>query len=713
MPVGFARRAFNAAVLLVALGAASRIDDVEDGSEHSRVVIGAGNEDLSAEAETSPEQLSRPPGIDGSTIRDKLEPRSLLFESLELDAGASSGNADGYIELIILFLPFIIAAPAAALFVFYVVLEDEDMEAEIDERAEQLEDLGNTCDELADKVKGQIEDMVEKQIDLSQHDFNHKKEDFVSFLEFCTEHPEKFGGDQANTELGVFFRDFVRLWLNIFAECSRCPVLQPMRPIAPTDFDRSCPWDIVSIGTWVGTRFQDVEVVFVDLCADKNKEKRDSSAFMATAADVKGNKSASQNMVEKAKQTVKGKTCFPNWLNLCGLNPNYVTVQRKDRSPAAQKHIFPFELMILCYVLKVNFVSPVHLLMVIYLLAMIPCCYYFFTVPHLVGALLILVAWAMLLVLLFRFEKYDVVAQLQAAQQLLIAEKEDVARIKKELDSFYKTVDGISRLWACKTRPRLDLMKQVMRKLMETRWPNLEACKEFLTIVVQGIKGMEEGIGGIEYYYHHPSQQEMRLFGKDGQALMRKQLEKVVNVVKDNDAKDVTRKAKDLMVMPNLLALRVLGCHALPKGTWTDNYDPYVRMRAKETGDWVQTAAKDNEQDPRWHTSENPCEFRFNVEGLGKQLECEVMDDNFGEDVFMGEVFVAIDEIPCGRWTKMKLTLQDPVDPSTPGALEIEVFLARESEDLLTLMPYDEPYEDEDAGDDSDDEKDSDAGSFL
>jgi hypothetical protein len=289
----------------------------------------------------------------------------------------------------------------------------------------------------------------------------------------------------------------------------------------------------------------------------------------------------------------------------------------------------------------------------------------------------------MLSVILIRFDKIDSLHIMRKDEDSLLQEQTDLQKIHASLENFYANVDGVTACWTCRTRPRLEIMKQVMRKVIETRWATKAACKAYFKAMIDGLQEIEHNIGGIDYYLGKD-----QALSKDALALVRAQLDRVANLIRLNDAKDVLKKAKHVMVVPNLIGVRVVACHGLPTGTVFSNYNPFVRMRVKKEGDWVKTGCRDSQSSPRWHSGEHPVEFRFMVEGFGKELTCQVMDEHFGfEDTFMGELRTEIDSLKKGKWTKISKELEDPVDEHNPGKLHVEVFLVREAADLFELMP--------------------------
>jgi len=385
-------------------------------------------------------------------------------------------------------------------------------------------------------------------------------------------------------------------------------------------------------------------------------------------------------------------------MNCCWMRKeeDYIFIPRAQRAPVkgvAESPVYPVECMCCFNAFRLTTISFVHMLIVCYWLSLVLGAYYFFGVPHVIGAIILIVGMAMVTVVLNRFEKIDATAQIHLTQKILHQQEEDIHHVKNELESFYKDRIKIAQVWTYRTRPRLDICKQVTRKLMETRWASLDACKEFLDSVNTGLANMESSIGAMDYYIEKPGGGgAKRLLSKDAMVIVKKQLEQASAYIRKNDAREVAQNAAGILAVPNLLSVRVVAAHALPVGTWCDSYDPYVRMRIKEDGEWARTQAINNCASPRWHTDSNICEFRFLVDGLGGNcLECNVVDGNsVMEETFMGEMKVVLDDIGAGTWQRLARNLEAPVDPSRPGLLELDIFCVHSAHDLRTLMPDEE-----------------------
>eukprot|EP00929_Paragymnodinium_shiwhaense_P034218 TRINITY_DN18651_c0_g1_i2.p1 TRINITY_DN18651_c0_g1~~TRINITY_DN18651_c0_g1_i2.p1 ORF type:complete len:730 (-),score=190.39 TRINITY_DN18651_c0_g1_i2:93-2282(-) len=563
-----------------------------------------------------------------------------------------------FTAILIGLFPFLVSVPAVCLWVYYIYFGEADLLREMNDGARMVEDLGKTCDQL--------------------------EEDFLVFLDYCIQHPENLGGAEANAELSACFKQFVQMWLTVFRECSRAPHDSPFDVIPPEEFDGSCPEGVSKISEWVKAKLKGVSVGFVDLCANRLGGRRvsawmhqgDGTIFMS------GRKTQSDSVLKKTKQLRPG--FMPNWLSICGSTENYLFVPREDRPPEDQRNVCPMEFMLCFNCFRLNFISPTHTSILLYWGLLIASGNYAVTLPGgVIGGTVIGAAWFLTTYILYKFESIDAVAQLQNTQRVLRQEQDDVMRLQKELDSFYNNVDEVSRIWQNRTRPRLDVMKQMMRMLSETHWRSLEASKEYLEACVLGLGRIESGVGPLRLY-------KVGKFGlgKTAQSVIRLQLEKITETIRNSDAREVVQNANGFIRCPNLLAVRVLACHQLPVGSWCDTYDPCVRMRIKKEAEWQKTECRDNDNSPRWHTEKEPVEFRFLIDNFGRELEVQVMDGNtVTSDTFMGEIKMQIDDMGSGGWRRISKTLQDPIDPSCPGLIELDVFLARDANDLRQLMP--------------------------
>jgi hypothetical protein len=614
-------------------------------------------------------------------------------------------------------LIWLIISPAFFWFVYYLIFARDDMWAEMEKSAATMSAAGIACDEINEKLRLQL------MVDHAQHDFNLKKNEFVSFMRFCHDDPVRLGGSKADSELGAHIKAFTSMWLRIFRECSRCPATKPFEVISREEFHK-CPKNVSGIGGYISKKLADVEVGFVDLAPHKDNRGRKVSGWLAFGEGREAWPTPwREELLRKANRIPKDTSwgIVPSWLSFCHSNSNYLFLPREERLSSTRDEFYPLELNCFCGCLRINLVSCQHVWIILYwffLIAMAKWYHHHGTLGYASGVLgfyLVLVAFLITSFVLWRFENIEHLAQLQRVRNVYVKEEEDLLRMQQEVEEFNANRSSIMMLWTNRTRPRLNIMNEILKKLKHTRWSSLFACAEFLAAVNDGLNHMENTLGPTECYLSHSPG---KLLSREAQAIIRKQLDKVAETIQISDAREVSQMAKDIMVVPNLLAVRVLGCRGLPNGcAGFCSLNSYVKMRTKQgSNNWIRTKSIENETSPRWHAKDaaaDPCtgdcdgekypppdhrqaEFRFLVEGRGKELECHVMDGpdeqrsvtdspHDREETFVGRANFTIDNLRPGEWIRISRTLEECAGQSG-SSLELEVFLAREATDLLAIM---------------------------
>eukprot|EP00929_Paragymnodinium_shiwhaense_P051591 TRINITY_DN25941_c0_g1_i1.p1 TRINITY_DN25941_c0_g1~~TRINITY_DN25941_c0_g1_i1.p1 ORF type:complete len:761 (-),score=191.47 TRINITY_DN25941_c0_g1_i1:61-2343(-) len=584
----------------------------------------------------------------------------------------------GSTGLMLVLAPAIVVIPAVLLFICYVICGEDDLNRNIATKKAEVETLGTSCNKLADEVKIRVEELVERQVDQCQHDFNYKKDDFVAFLDYCQMNADKMGSD---SDLAEVHFAFVGHWLDIFRDCSAAPMTQPWNEIPRDQYGRSCPRGITATSKWVAQKLRGSSVDLFQL--DKITGRRKSGYFTLRGTPDFASKQATRRHPPSC-------VMLPPWIDCCGANRSYEFTPYDEKPQHMQTGaFFPCEIMLCFHLFRLQFVSWLHFSVLLYWFLLMPAGIWVFRLPYFIGTSLIFLGWIMTTIVLGRMEKINVVSKLSTQKSILEEDKKLVEKAHKDVMAFYEQCDIVTRCWTMRTRPRLDIMKQLTRKLMDTPWHDSKACRDFYKAAVEGLRSLDRGVGALKFYCCPPGGQPGDMISHEAMLLLRKQLEKVASIIRNSDVKEVQKKAKDIMCIPNMLAVRVLGAQELPQGTWQARFEPYVRLRCKKEADWVRTDKRPREQNPRWHSDSDPVEFRFLVEGLGQELECAVLTESSGDgdDTLLGRTVVKIDHLACGKWTSMTNTLMQPILESQPGSLELEVMLARTAKDLSILLP--------------------------
>lgn len=596
--------------------------------------------------------------------------------------------SEGLTGLLLVLAPAIVVLPAIILFIYYIICGDEDPVGNIASKKTEVEAIGKDCDRMADEMKFFVEELIERQVEQCQHDFNYKKDDFAQFLDYCQMNPEKLGKD---SDLADLHYAFVGHWLDIFRDCSASPATKPWEDISKADYGSSCPRGLVATSRWVAKKLKEGDIDLFQL--ERITCRRKSGYYLnVSETDLAKKKKGGFFFKGPNGERMNMLPFLPSWVDCCSLNSDY-DFTPSDEKPSEQRTSswFPCEMMCGCYALKLQFLGTLHVAVFTYWFLLIPAGIWVFRLPYFVGANLIFLGWIMTTMVLGRIDKIMKLKKLDSQKTILMGDKRVVEQMHKDVKDFYDQCDVVMRCWTVRTRPRLDIMKQLTRKLMDTRWADSKSCRDFYKAIVEGLRSLDRGVGPLKYYCCDPVDRQGEMVSHDALMLVGRQLEKVAGMIRNNDAKDVARKVQDIMCIPNMLAVRVIAANDLPQGTWQAKYVPYVRLRAKQGGDWVRTMKQFNRPRVEWHSDRFPTEFRFLVEGLGQELECMVMDDNAdGEDTFLGRTSLKIDHLTCGKWIFMASELE--CSEKDGSYLELEVMLARTVAELGTLMPH-KPHE--------------------
>jgi len=299
-----------------------------------------------------------------------------------------------------------------------------------------------------------------------------------------------------------------------------------------------------------------------------------------------------------------------------------------------------------------------------------------------IGALL-------LMFLVIRFEKFDVLAQMEKSQNMMQDQKDMMIHKGKKLDEMYAKVQDPANVWIYRTRPKLDVLCGLCKKFTGNKWPDVAASSEFLDTCLLAIEELNKGYGPLDLWQKKSGNGfQEPILGMHAMKLLRHMTDKAAKFIKGSSVRDVKAQLVDMLQVPKLLVVRVRCCRDLPKGTLLDDYDPYVRLRAKADSKWLKTEAFENEQNPNW--TDSRAEFRFMLRTLDTTvLEVEVMDENdIGSDTYIGGTTFPFNEMDCnGRWKILSKTLPD----AEQGEVEIEVFYCGEASGLLSLMPAPPP----------------------
>jgi len=569
------------------------------------------------------------------------------------------------------FLGLILLLAVTIMFFCFIVFGDTNAEA-LEDKADELKELEWSYMVIMKDMEKKVQALCDMQVDWSQHMFNAKKNDFVEFLLRLQANPERFGG--CGDDILEPMRNLVKAWLALFRECSMDPVTNPCRPVEDYEIDYCT--SVKALCNFVSQKLEPFEVEFVDL--PKASGNRRGSVWQVDQ-ELQNKKEIRQEFMDRAKKARELGLC--SWVNFAELNPLYLTHtierhqnSRKNRGCCS----FPKEFSIghkQYKAVRINFLTCKHLMLFILFVKLHLLAFYLLLIRGHVGFLVMVISCALMWVIMWKFEVFDLAAKIRIMALEIHAQKDEMLAKGKEIEGLIGRIDRPSQIWIHRTRPALDVMSGLCRKISVTKWADSVTLKDFIDTALAGSEELRKGLG---------STAEFSVVSDDLMKCVRLQLETTANFISQNTARDIKGELVERMMIPRLLVVRVLNCKDLPKGTWVDNYDPYVRLRCREDAKWLQTDARANNPNPKWHTSTSNCEFRFLLNGPETQLFVEVMDENtVGSDTFIGSVQIGLSELEGGGWKTFTKVLPD----AWQGSVSLECMLATDMASLVQLFP--------------------------
>jgi hypothetical protein len=250
-------------------------------------------------------------------------------------------------------------------------------------------------------------------------------------------------------------------------------------------------------------------------------------------------------------------------------------------------------------------------------------------------------------------------------------QRDAMVRKVEEIEGIEGKIHFPSKVWIYRTRPRLDILTALCRKLVGTKWSDTKSCKDFMAVVLKALEEMESHIDTLQVF-EQLEEETMRL--------VQRQAEEASLFIGKCSAREVRNELMERLSLPRVLGVRVVSCSGLPAGN-----DPYVRLRVKQEGRWLKTDSRQNARDPTWHTDTHLCEFRFLLNGKETELEAEVMHEVSGmSDTYIGAAAFSMSDMEKsgkGAFITMSKMLKD----CPQAKVTLQVLLASEVSHLIPL----------------------------
>eukprot|EP00929_Paragymnodinium_shiwhaense_P013354 TRINITY_DN121216_c0_g1_i1.p1 TRINITY_DN121216_c0_g1~~TRINITY_DN121216_c0_g1_i1.p1 ORF type:complete len:893 (+),score=278.90 TRINITY_DN121216_c0_g1_i1:156-2834(+) len=584
-----------------------------------------------------------------------------------------------------LFMTLAFVAGAVVQFVYFVLLAGGSVEQALMDRAEELATLQSSYETMMKDFEKKMKGLCDMQVDWSQHVLNGKKEDFIEFLNRVQNFPEKLGGAQADALLLVPFQKLLKLWLKTFSECSIDPVKEPLL-VAEAD---SIIDDAKSLGDICTKLVQALEPMKIQFMEVPEEERNKRGSVWQVDATIKADKTKRQDLIEAAKKPQEASGC--SWLDIVGLNKDYKETPKPlgDRQAA---ETFPLTIKPFgccgCSLggklVRINLISAKHTAFVLYATVMHLLLLMNYLLQSPLAAFLSMAGCVLMIILLVRFEKSDVLAQMEISQNLMTEQKNEMIQKARKLDNLYSKVADPANVWINRTRPKLDIFSGLYKKLTGTKWQSVDLSKEFLEAVVQGLEQLEKSFGSLHLWIPVAGGEYETLLNGEAMKIMRQLAEKASKGIKTGNARELKTGLVEMLKVPKLMTVRVKQCRNLPRGMLSDDYDPYVRIRAREEGKWLKTNSLGNNPNPDW-TGADQADMRFMIRQPDAVLEVEIMDENvLGSDTYIGGCKLPVAQLQAeGRWRTITKSLED----ASQGEVELDAFYSPDAASLAKLMP--------------------------
>jgi len=452
------------------------------------------------------------------------------------------------------------------------------------------------------------------------------------------------------------------------------PVEKPLQ--TATDYELYYCSNVQDILALLIKRLKPVHVQFIDLPLS-NGNRRGSVWQVSVALE-----DSLKDRMAYLQHARASDNCMVSWMSCCGRNPTYLH-QYVDKQQKTKGRCCPWELNF-CRVLRVNILTSRHFLFLLILMLghVLLVISLFCSSLHREGGeasrgasrvpiVCSFVGTVLMWIVLWKFETFDTAARIRTMSLQLGNQRDAMIRKVEEIEDIEGKIQFPSKVWIYRTRPRLDILTGLCRKLVGTKWNDTKACGHFLGVALEGIERMDQCIGTLQTF-EKLEEETMRL--------VQRQAEDASTFIGKSSAREVKMELVERLSIPKVLGVRVIGCSDLARGN-----DPYVRLRVKEEGRWLKTNCRENSKDPKWHTDDNLCEFRFLLTGKETDLEAEVMHEvAHMSDTYIGAAHFSLQDMAAagkGVWRPVSKSLKE----ASSGKVQLEVILCSEVEHLVPL----------------------------
>eukprot|EP00927_Polykrikos_kofoidii_P055594 TRINITY_DN49810_c0_g1_i1.p1 TRINITY_DN49810_c0_g1~~TRINITY_DN49810_c0_g1_i1.p1 ORF type:complete len:924 (-),score=146.74 TRINITY_DN49810_c0_g1_i1:457-3228(-) len=581
---------------------------------------------------------------------------------------------------------------AFVFFYFNILAAPSSVEEALEEGAEQLAHLCDSYDKIAQSYDQKVKSITSKHLEWAQSVFSCAKHDFIEWLRVISKNPARLGGDEADGELLEPIRLLIKGWLGILKECSYDPDLEPLIVVEEPLLNSLST--LSELCKFVADVLESVKIEFTHDLADNQKP------VMEMWQVDGGNRRKGigrQEQLQRLKELSESGTHMCSWADCLGLNKRYQAIDERTLTEDQLASFFPFEVHLCSRCCcsfarklgRVKFFSSSHLFYFIFTVILIGAVFESIKLEFVVGSIASGVSVALMVVVLFQVENHDVKAQMQKSQGVMQETKDKMSTKKEDLDDLYKAVNDPSVLWMSRTRPQLDIFRNLCRKIIITRWPSVASCKAFVQRVNQAVERMKAGFGDLALW-SNTSVNSMCL-SDEAMGIMQREAERVAQLINTSSTRVLNDSIMDWLEIPSMLSVRVIRCKQLSRGRlYMSSGEPFVQLRATQGGEWLKTDRAKDWQNPSWTVpGGSPPTFHLTIDAIdAAELEVEVMAGGLlGPDTYVGGLTIPLDAFGQGsrKWKTLTLALED----NNCGSVVLEIFFSRDARGLAVVFPSD------------------------
>jgi len=364
--------------------------------------------------------------------------------------------------------------------------EFAEKQAEIKKRQESI---ATAFDQMIRELNTVLGQSLDSQVMLAERSLEAKRRDGSRLLQNILPKLKARGEDLALLEA---FRNFVSIWLEIFAECSTEPVKRPYFIATEDELIEQCR-SAAEVAEYVSSRMKanQIKLISTKQQLDKNQiaawqkawtllRNKQKSIFEACRCRTVEESEVEEGLVVDRSIEVNAKKTARRWVTF-GCFGFRIAFHENNKYP----------IYLDCCFVSIAVLSPEHYrLLAYYLVGLCLLCWSMTLIapPPIVMGLMALSLTCISFVL-YDFMEFDTVHRLEGQIEDLQRESNGVAVKRQQILDFYAKAQDLGELWAYRTLSRLELLKQLSEELEDVAEGQLVATT---TTLVRSVGNLEQ-----------------------------------------------------------------------------------------------------------------------------------------------------------------------------------------------------------------------------